>query len=75
MAPYRYRLLPGGYMDETGPHRGVPPTDEQIEMLKLHHRLIFGPFDMVITTEITIEEAKKRWNYNEDAKESTDTNP
>lgn len=24
----RYRILPSGYVDETGVHRGVPPTED-----------------------------------------------
>jgi hypothetical protein len=44
---YRYRLLPGGYVDETGPHRGVPPTQEDYDriMLTCAHRTLFkkGP--------------------------------
>lgn len=39
---YAYRLLPGGYVDETGVHRGVPPTPEdfaRIGLLTLHRRL------------------------------------
>jgi len=38
---YRYRLLPGGYVDETGVHRGVPPTEEdfqRVALMTLHRR-------------------------------------
>ena len=37
----KYRLLPGGYIDETGPHRGVPPTQEdfdRVAFLTAHRR-------------------------------------
>jgi hypothetical protein len=44
---YRYRLLPGGYVDETGVHRGVPPTQEDFDRIVLvcAHRTLFkeGP--------------------------------
>lgn len=56
-----YRLIPGGYVDATGPHRGAPPTQEDYDRLALHHRLLFGPYDAVIEQEMTIEEAKKRY--------------
>lgn len=64
---YAYRLLPGGYVDETGVHRGVPPTQEdldRIELLTLHRRLLFGPYDAEFTQEMPIAEAKKRWPEN-----------
>lgn len=35
-----YKLLPGGYVDETGPHRGVPPG---VTDLFFAHRRIFAP--------------------------------
>jgi len=40
---YRYRLLPGGYVDETGVHRGVPPTQADYDriMLTCAHRTLF----------------------------------
>jgi hypothetical protein len=58
-----YRLIPGGYIDETGPHRGVPPSeDDQVRIsLALHHRLLFGPYDMEFSQQMTIEEVEKRW--------------
>ena len=41
------RLLPGGYVDETGPRRGVPPTQEDYDRIALvyAHRTLFkdGP--------------------------------
>jgi hypothetical protein len=40
-----YRLIPGGYIDETGPHRGVPPTQEdfyRIAILCAAHRTMFA---------------------------------
>lgn len=44
---YRYRLLPGGYVDETGVHRGVPPIEEDFNRIALvcAHRTLFkeGP--------------------------------
>ena len=44
---YRYRLLQGGYVDETGVHRGVPPTQEDFDRIALvyAHRTLFkeGP--------------------------------
>jgi hypothetical protein len=44
---YRYRLLPGGYVDEYGVHRGVPPTQEDLNriILTCAHRTLFkeGP--------------------------------
>jgi hypothetical protein len=44
---HRYRLLPGGYVDETGVHRGVPPTQEDFDRIALvyAHRTLFkvGP--------------------------------
>ena len=44
---YRYRLLPGGYIDETGPHRGAPPTEEDFKRIELMmmHRQLFIPTD------------------------------
>lgn len=46
---YRYHLLPGGYVDETGPHRGVPPTQEDFDRIALMcaHRTLFakGPIE------------------------------
>lgn len=39
---YAYRLLSGGYVDEYGVHRGVPPTEEdfqRVALLTLHRRL------------------------------------
>jgi hypothetical protein len=39
---YRYRLLPGGYVDDTGPHRGSPPTPEdyaRVALMTMHHTL------------------------------------
>jgi len=32
---YAYRLLPCGYVDETGVHRGIPPNDEDIARIEL----------------------------------------
>jgi hypothetical protein len=32
---YRYRLLPGGYVDETGVHRGIPPTEDDFRRVAL----------------------------------------
>lgn len=60
---YAYRLLPGGYVDETGVHRGVPPSEEDYRLISIHmaHRLLFGPYDLEIKQEMPIEEAKKRW--------------
>ena len=58
-----YRLIPGGYIDETGPHRGVPPSeDDQVRIsLELYHRLLFGPYDMEFSQELPIEEVKRRY--------------
>jgi hypothetical protein len=56
MKPILYHRLPGGYVDETGPHRGSP-IDHQL----FSHRLMFGPYDAIIEQEMTIEEAKKRY--------------
>jgi hypothetical protein len=41
---YAYRLLPGGYVDETGVHRGVPPTEEDFQRVALltMHRTLFA---------------------------------
>jgi hypothetical protein len=41
---HRYRLLPGGYVDETGVHRGVPPTQEDFDRIALvyAHRTMFA---------------------------------
>jgi hypothetical protein len=41
---YHYRLLPDGtgYVDETGVHRGVPPTQEDFDrvvLMTMHRRL------------------------------------
>ncbi len=61
---YAYRLIPGGNVDETGPHRGAPPTQAEIEMdemLALHRKLLYGPYDAVITQVLPIEEVKKRY--------------
>ena len=58
---YAYRLIPGGYVDATGPHRGDPPTQEEYDRITLHHRLLFGPYDVEISQEMSIEEAKKRY--------------
>lgn len=55
--PFAYRALPGGYVDATGPHRGVPPTQEEYAF----HRLLYGPYDAIFKQEMTIEEAKKRF--------------
>jgi len=40
---YHYRLLPGGYVDETGVHRGVPPTQADYDRIALTcaHRTLF----------------------------------
>jgi len=57
MKPITYRPLPGGYLDETGPHRGVPPGVNA----SLMHRLLFGPYDAEVVQEMTIEEAKRRY--------------
>ena len=61
---YAYRLLPGGYVDETGPHRGAPPTEEDwrwLEFVMLHSKLACGVYDAEIKQEMPIEEAKRRW--------------
>ena len=41
---YAYRLLPGGYVDETGVHRGIPPTQEDFDRIALTcaHRTLFA---------------------------------
>lgn len=41
---YAYHLLPGGYVDETGVHRGVPPTQEDFDRIALNcaHRRFFA---------------------------------
>ena len=41
----RYRLLPGGYVDETGVHRGTPPTEQDFQRVALMfmHRTLFEP--------------------------------
>jgi hypothetical protein len=38
------RLLPGGYVDETGVHRGVPPTQEDFDRMSITcaHRTLFA---------------------------------
>jgi hypothetical protein len=58
-------MLPDGtgYVDETGVHRGAPPTQEDIKRVSLYmmHRMMFGPYDVVMSQEMPIEEAKKRW--------------
>ena len=40
---YAYRLLPGGYVDETGVHRGVPPTEDDWKRIVVNtmHRTLF----------------------------------
>jgi hypothetical protein len=40
----KYRLLPSGYVDETGPHRGVPPTEGDLRFITLMtmHRKMFA---------------------------------
>lgn len=46
-----YKLLPGGYVDETGVHRGSPPTQEDYDriMLTCAHRTLFskGPIEFI----------------------------
>lgn len=39
----RYRILRGGYVDETGVHRGVPPTEQDFQRIALMfmHRTLF----------------------------------
>lgn len=59
--PYAYRPLPGGYVDNTGVHRGVPPTQQDAMQVYMLHRHIFSPYDLEFTQEIPIEEAKRRW--------------
>jgi hypothetical protein len=59
--PYAYRPLPGGYVDNTGVHRGVPPTEQDAMQVYMLHRHLFGPYDAEIVQEMTIEEAKKRY--------------
>ena len=54
-----YCLIPGGYVDATGPHRGDPPTQEDYDRHELHHRLLFGPYDAVVTQELPVEDVKK----------------
>ena len=41
----RYKLLPGGYVDETGPHRGAPPTQKDFSRIALMcmHSTLFDP--------------------------------
>ncbi len=58
-----YRLLPGGYIDGTGFHRGVPPTEEDYLRVSLlmAHRMLFGPYDAEIFQELPVEEIKKRY--------------
>lgn len=61
------RLLTDGYVDDTGPHRGVPPTQEdydRMELILLHRRIFSGPYDAIIEQEMTIEEAKRRYPNN-----------
>ena len=62
---YAYRMLPDGtgYVDAEGVHRGAPPTQEDITRVSLYmmHRMMFGPYDVVMSQEMPIEEAKKRW--------------
>jgi hypothetical protein len=60
---YAYRLLSGGYVDEYGTHRGVPPTEDDYRRISIHmaHRMLFGPYDLEIKQEMPIEEANKRW--------------
>lgn len=62
-ATMKYRLLPGGYIDEAGPHRGLPPTaDDQVRVnFELMHRMLFGPYDLEFTQEISMEELKRRY--------------
>ena len=40
---HAYRLLPGGYVDEAGVHRGVPPTQADYDriMLTCAHKTLF----------------------------------
>ena len=59
--PYAYRPLPGGYVDATGPHRGVQPTQQDAMQIYMMHRHIFTPYDAEIVQEMAIEEAKRRW--------------
>ena len=58
-----YRNLGAFYVDDTGVHRGSPPTEEDYRRISIHmaHRLLFGPYDAEITTEIPIAEAKRRY--------------
>ena len=59
--PYAYRPIPGGYIDETGVHRGVPPTAQDAMQVYMLHRHLFGPYDAEIVQEMTIEEANRRY--------------
>jgi len=58
---YRYRLLPGGYVDETGVHRGVPPTQEDYDRIALlyAHRTLFkeGPIKPQVLDPLPPEDA------------------
>ena len=48
-------------MDATGPHRGSPPTQQDLEWIKLLTRMRCGPYDAIIEQEMSIEEAKRRF--------------
>lgn len=62
---YAYKMIPDGtgYVDETGPHRGQPPTEEDYKRISIvmAHRLLFGPYDAEIVQEVPIEEVNRRY--------------
>ena len=67
-----YRLIPGGYIDETGPHRGSPPTpdDFQRASLSMLHRTLFTRDLHVHLDMMSTENAKKMYKAMESASDT-----
>ena len=63
-----YRLLPGGYVDETGPHRGAPPTEEDFrwaDFLTFHQRYLGDFANKAVFSREEVESMLKRGEISE----------